>query len=78
MASVDKMRAILLAPVSKFEKDYPGYSAYLAQQLVNDDWPNTRGKVGVGFAKGYVLRLMRMRASIAQQSHHVCARGCGD
>jgi hypothetical protein len=41
---VNDLRAILLAPVSKFEKDFPGYGQYLAQQLLNADCPHTRGK----------------------------------
>lgn len=47
-ASVGAMRAILLAPVAKFEQEHAGYAAYLAQHLVNDGWPTTRGQVRRG------------------------------
>ncbi len=41
---IDDLRAILLAPVSKFEALFPGYAVYLAQQLLNAEWAAVRGK----------------------------------
>lgn len=41
---VKELRSILLAPVSRFEKDWPGYAVYLAQQLVNAEWALARGR----------------------------------
>lgn len=41
---VKDLRSILLAPVPRFEKDHPGYAVYLATQLMNSEWPMTRGK----------------------------------
>ena len=35
---VKDVRAILLAPVLKFQKEFPGYSEFLARQLINGQY----------------------------------------
>lgn len=57
---VAEMRAVLLAPVSKFAAEHPGYGEYLARQLINDDWPSARGKVRRGVGRFF----------------ETCTRGC--
>lgn len=42
--SVKELRSVLLAPVPKFVKMWPGYPIYLAQQLVNAEWALARGR----------------------------------
>lgn len=42
--AVKELRSVLLAPVSKFVKMWPGYPIYLAQQLVNAEWALARGR----------------------------------
>jgi len=41
---IKEMRGILLAPVSRFERECPDYAAYLAQQLVNAEWAQAKGR----------------------------------
>lgn len=55
--AVPELRAILLAPVSKFERDYPGYGVHLAQQLLAAGWPSVRGKTSLAEAARGVKKL---------------------